>query len=152
MQANTTDINAGTPAGAETEAGKEKKVSTKGGNGKGTEAEKKQPLSREDKKLLREQRMARKLELAAKNDTSIVSRTTLDTNTMVYLINWNDRLMARMRELFGHRPNLTIEVVAAMIEKSKDLKHQFDDFNHELAKVVGDKNYESPREFKTKEA
>lgn len=154
MQSNA-DVNASSPSGAGSVT-TEKKANLKDGNGKGGAPSNKQQPTREElreqRKLLREKRMARKLELAAQNDTSIVSRTTIDTNTMVYLLNWNDRLMARTRELFGHRPNLTIEVVAALIEKSKDLKRQFDEFNHELAKAVGDKNYESPREFKASEA
>lgn len=101
---------------------------------------------KEKKEKERKERLDRKLDRAARPDTVVISRTTMDTNEMADLVGANDRLMNQLRRKIGYVKALTPTKFEELFNRSQEIKQSIHQFNKELARITGDK-YVAPRSY-----
>lgn len=101
---------------------------------------------KDQKEKERKERLDRKLDRAARPDTVVISRTTMDTNEMADLIGANDRLMNQLRRKIGYVKALTPTKFEELFNRSQEIKQSIHEFNKELARITGDR-YVAPRSY-----
>ncbi|MRR55419.1 MAG: hypothetical protein EG822_13075 [Deltaproteobacteria bacterium] len=101
---------------------------------------------KDQKEKERKERLDRKLDRAARPDTVVISRTTMDTNEMADLVGANDRLMNQLRRKIGYVKALTPTKFEELFNRSQEIKQSIHEFNKELARITGDR-YVAPRSY-----
>jgi transposase len=112
------------------DAGKKHRPTKQGGN-------------REQKNQERKQR---KLELAQRDDTGIVSRMASETNDAIYLLTQNDFIVSRVRGSFGRPGKLSAQEALVFLERNEGLRQEMNLLNVEMAKKLGI-SYRPPRGY-----
>lgn len=103
----------------------------------------KQGVNREQKNQERKQR---KLELAQRDDTGIVSRMASETNDAIYLLTQNDFIVSRVRGSFGRPGKLSAQEALVFLERNEGLRQEMNILNVEMAKKLGI-SYRPPRGY-----
>jgi predicted metallopeptidase len=103
---------------------------------------------KEEKEKDRLRRLNNKLDFAARPDTVVISRTTMDTNEMADLVGANDRLMNQLRRKIGFVKALTPTKFEELFIRSQEIKQTIHEFNKELARITGER-YVAPRSYNT---
>lgn len=105
-----------------------------------------QPNQRGTREQKNQERKQRKLELAQRDDTGIVSRLASETNDAIYLLTQNDFIVSRVRGSFGRPGKLSALEALAFLERNQELRQEMNLLNVEMAKKLGI-NYRPPRGY-----
>lgn len=104
------------------------------------------PKRRGNREQMNQERKQRKLELAQRDDTGIVSRLASETNDAIYLLTQNDFIVSRVRGSFGRPGKLSAQEALAFLERNEGLRQEMNLLNIEMAKKLGI-NYRPPRGY-----
>jgi len=94
--------------------------------------------------LTAEQKLERKLELAAKPDQAVVSRKALETSALVAIVGKNDFLIDQLRKRLGFDPTINVAKAISLINLNGLIRDLMNLENAAICESLG-RAYEAPR-------
>ena len=111
-------------------------------NGKGQEGQ-----GEQRPKPTKEERIAKRVELAQDEAYAFVPRRALETSDMVVMVSKNDYLVNRLRTRIGTDERIDGEKAVALLKNNLNLREMMNRQNAELSKVLG-LDYVPPRGYR----
>lgn len=109
------------------------------------ESRKGQLTSAERTERQREQ-LARKMELAQREDMGIVSRRTLDSSDFIRLLSATDFMLSLVRGNMGRKGKIQVARAAEFLAKAERIKEELNILNAEMCRELG-RDYKPPHGF-----
>lgn len=114
------------------------------GNGKGNGRSK--GKGRGPTKFTPEERKARRVELAQRDDAEVITRRAAETNDFIRLLTANDYIVNRLRNNLGRRNGVPAAAAIAFLERNEQLRQEMNQLNAEMCKAMGI-DYTPPRGY-----
>lgn len=108
------------------------------GNGKGK--------GRGAGKFSPEERKARRVELAQRDDAEVITRRAAETNDFIRLLSANDYIVNRLRNNLGRRNGVPAAAAITFLERNEQLRQEMNQLNAEMCKAMGI-DYTPPRGY-----
>jgi hypothetical protein len=108
------------------------------GNGKGK--------GRGPVKFSPEERKARRVELAQRDDAEVITRRAAETNDFIRLLSANDYIVNRLRNNLGRRNGVPAGAAIAFLERNEQLRQEMNQLNAEMCKAMSI-DYTPPRGY-----
>jgi hypothetical protein len=114
------------------------------GNGRGNSRSK--GKGRGPVKFSPEERKARRVELAQRDDAEVITRRAAETNDFIRLLSANDYIVNRLRNNLGRRNGVPAAAAIAFLERNEQLRQEMNLLNAEMCKAMGI-DYTPPRGY-----
>ena len=97
-------------------------------------------------KFTPEERKARRVELAQRDDAEVITRRAAETNDFIRLLSANDYIVNRLRNNLGRRNGVPTAAAIAFLERNEQLRQEMNLLNAEMCKAMSI-DYTPPRGY-----
>lgn len=104
--------------------------------GNGKERGKGKGQGSERKKFSPEERKARRLELAQRDDAEVITRRAAETNDFIRLLSANDYIVNRLRNNLGRRNGVPAVSAVLFLERNERLRQEMNALNAEMCQAM----------------